>query len=65
MAVEITVNWHFLGNEEDAEVSYSLGSPGRQADRSELEEHYVPAPGIVIPLGSSVLAPGLSKPVSA
>jgi hypothetical protein len=66
VTVDISVNWHFVGNGEDIVVSYSTG----HVERPVTEEHNdvtgddeLPFLGSVLPLSSSVLAPGLSMPV--
>lgn len=65
MPVEITINWNFLGDGEEAHVTY--GTPqGRPAITEESEHETaedLPLPSSVVPLRSSVLAPGLSMPV--
>jgi len=66
MAVEITVNWNFIGEGDNAQVAYATGQPPPEQggqDHAELED--LPFLGSVLPLSSSVLAPGLSMPVPA
>ncbi len=67
MAVEITVNWNFLGDGENAQVAY--GTPAGEAGVAEEPENgdteNFPFFGSVLPLSSSVLAPGLSMPIPA
>jgi hypothetical protein len=64
MTVEILVNWKFVGEEDEALVTYgtSVRPPG-QDDGEENAE--LPLLSSVVPLGSSVLAPGLSMPIPA
>lgn len=67
MPVEITINWNFLGEGENAQVTY--GTPRGQPAQTEESDHKAiedfPSLGSIVPLGSSVLAPGLSMPVPA
>jgi hypothetical protein len=66
MPVEITINWNFLGDGEEAHVSYgTLHADALDAEDSEHESEELPFGDTVVPLGSSVLAPGLSMPVPA
>ncbi len=68
MSVEITVNWHFIGDDEDVQLSYSTSGPngGAAAEHDdERSEDEFPFLGNVVPLTSSVLAPGLSMPLAA
>jgi hypothetical protein len=65
MSVEIVVNWNFRSGGDEAHVSYRTGSV--QADRPDERKGDKPAQSVtrVVPLGSSVLAPGLSMPIPA
>jgi len=60
MSVEITVTWNFVGEDENAQVSYRNGIEAPAPEEQEVE---LPDLGNVLPQGSSVLAPGLSMPV--
>jgi hypothetical protein len=63
MTVEISVNWNFLGDTENAQVTYATKRASLPLDdQAEAEEDF-PFLGSVLPLRSSVLAPGLSMPV--
>ena len=71
MTVEINVNWRFVGDDEDFSLSFSTGPiAARPEARPEADEHErdelreFPYAGSVLPLSSSVLAPGLSMPVA-
>lgn len=66
MTVEITITWNFLGDGEDAHVTYRTPKWLREPDDAERDEadDEFPQAGHVVPLGSSVLAPGLSMPVA-
>jgi hypothetical protein len=67
VTVDISVNWHFIGEGEDLVLSYSTGGhvemvqPDEHDDANGNEDF--PFVGSVLPLRSSVLAPGLSMPV--
>jgi hypothetical protein len=65
MTVEIVVNWNFRSDEDEAHLTYSTGqvAPTRPEEH-ERDEAELPLDRVV-PLGSSVLAPGLSMPISA
>jgi hypothetical protein len=70
VTVDISVNWRFIGEGEDLVLSYSTGHVERPVTE-ELGEDVptdgdgdFPFLGSVLPLQSSVLAPGLSMPVS-
>ena len=63
MSVEIVVNWNFRSGVDEAHLSYRTGET--QAPRRNEQEHDIAAQPLsrVVPLGSSVLAPGLSMPI--
>lgn len=65
MPVEISINWHFVGDGEDAHVSYHVSGTALLDEEAEDHDEEGPAEGRVLPLGSSVIAPGLSMPVGA
>jgi hypothetical protein len=68
VTVEISVNWHFIGEDEDVFLSYgtSIVKDAATEDDSEAQaDNELPFLGSVLPLSSSVLAPGLSMPVPA
>jgi len=65
VAVEITVNWHFVGEGEEAQVTYGIGQAEPAAPERNGDAEAFPFVGGVVPLSSSVLAPGLSMPVAA
>jgi hypothetical protein len=67
MTVEITINWNFLGEDEDAHLSYATShvAPAAQEEHEEDSLEDFPFVGSVLPLSSSVIAPGLSMPVPA
>ena len=64
MTVEISVNWNFLGDGEVTQLRYgakqALAVPGEEQDEASKDSSSL---GSVLPLQSSVLAPGLSMPV--
>jgi hypothetical protein len=65
MAVNISIDWHFVGDDEDAHVRYELVTfTPQEAYPDELASWAAPS-DTVLPLGTSVLAPGLSMPVAA
>lgn len=64
MAVEISVNWNFLGDVENAQVTYATKQAAPPAEQDEGTEDS-PTLDSVLPSQSSVLAPGLSMPVPA
>lgn len=65
MSVDITVNWNFIGDGENAQVTYATPQPAAaESDQGEPAEEF-PFLDSVLPLESSVLAPGLSMPVPA
>ena len=65
MAVEIVVNWNFRNGGEEARGSYRTG-PVQIVLPNERERDKAAQPvSRVLPLGSSVLAPGLSMPIPA
>ena len=67
MAVEITVNWTFIGERDDDAAyltfgTHHIGGSDRddmQRDADETDDVFT----AVVPLGSSVLARGLSLPL--
>jgi hypothetical protein len=64
MGVEITVNWHFVGRDEEAQVAYRPAEPTPPPGLPDASNgNGKLRPGRVVPLSSSVLAPGLSMPV--
>jgi hypothetical protein len=66
MSVEITVTWHFIGDGDEAVVSYHVGNGG-QPQPAENEEHASDDErefAGVLPLNTSVLAPGLAAPLA-
>ncbi len=66
MSVEISVNWNFVGEAESAQVTYTTTQASRAAaEQEEMSEEELPFLVSVLPLQSSVLAPGLSMPVPA
>jgi hypothetical protein len=65
MSVEIKVNWNFIRDGESAQVTYATPQAAAvESDHDEAPEEF-PFFGSVLPLRSSVLAPGLSMPVPA
>jgi hypothetical protein len=67
MSVEVTVTWNFVRDGEQARVSYPLlrvssPLPSQQVEDKEVRDP-LPSLSSVIPLSTSVLAPGLSMPV--
>ena len=65
MSVDITVNWNFIRDGENAQVTYATPqAAAAESDQEEPTEEF-PFLGSVLPLRSSVLAPGLSMPVPA
>jgi hypothetical protein len=66
MPVEITINWTFIGDDdEDARITYHLAAGSYLDEDSDADDSHVPSESRVLPLGSSVIAPGLSMPVGA
>lgn len=69
MSVEVTVTWDFARDGERARVSYPLVrvlSPLRSHGVEDKEvRDTLPSLTSVIPLSTSVLAPGLSMPVAS
>lgn len=64
MTVDISINWNFIGDAENAQVTYATKqAAGPVEDQAETEEEF-PFLGSVLPLRSSVLSPGLSMPVA-
>ena len=67
MMVEITVNWTFHGQRHDDVAQLTYGThhigecdlDGVPPDAADADDVFTP----VVPLGSSVLAPGLSLPL--
>jgi hypothetical protein len=68
VSVEITVNWTFIGESDDdiAHLTFGThhigdrdGEEDAQRDADETDDVFT----AVVPLGSSVLAPGLSLPL--
>ena len=64
MGVGITIKWNFLGDEEHSQVVYSTPVPLVDAPRVEPKKGGLYTT-TVLPLNSSVLAPGLSMPIPA
>lgn len=64
MAVNISIDWHFVGRDEDAHVRYELRTVTPQHAYPDEAPSSTPT-DTVLPLGTSVLAPGLSMPVAA
>lgn len=65
MSVDIKVNWNFIRDGEVAQVTYATPqAAAAESDREEATEEF-PFLGSVLPLRSSVLAPGLSMPLPA
>ncbi len=66
MSLQVTVRWHLVGDRE-VEISYRVGPIGpsgpSQAGREEIVREE-PADR-VLPLGSSVVTPGLSIPLAS
>lgn len=64
MTVEISVNWNFVGDDEAAQVSYGAKEAfAAPTDAQDEPTEDFPFLSSVLPLQSSVLAPGLSMPV--
>jgi hypothetical protein len=63
MTVEIQVNWNFRKDGDEAHVSYRTGKA--EPTHPNGHEHDKRAQSVmrVVPLGSSVLAPGMSMPL--
>jgi len=67
MAIQVTVHWH-LAADRELDLSYQVGPVGPSgpwetwAPEEQAEERPVDR---VLPLGSSVLTPGLSMPLPA
>jgi hypothetical protein len=61
----IVVNWNFRSGEDEAHLTYSTAYVRAvRTDESGREQAELPLDRVV-PLGSSVLAPGLSLPIPA
>ena len=64
MSVKITVSWHFMPNDLSGEppaLGLDLAQNPRRRDAPTMD----PVPDRVLPLGSSVVAPGLAVFVPA
>lgn len=65
LSVDITVNWNFIRDGENAQVTYATPQAApAESDEGQPAEEF-PFLDSVLPLESSVLAPGLSMPVPA
>jgi hypothetical protein len=65
MTVEISVNWNFVGDDEAAQVSYGANQAlAVPADEQDEPTEDFPFLDSVLPLQSSVIAPGLSMPIA-
>jgi len=62
MSVDITVNWNFIRDGENARVTYATPQAAAESDQEQPAAEF-PFLDSVLPLESSVLAPGLSMPV--
>lgn len=65
MAVNISIDWHFVGDDEDAHVRYELVTFEPAEAGPDDDPVWNRPVDTVLPLGTSVLAPGLSMPVAA
>lgn len=65
MAVSISIDWHFVSQDEDAHVRYELTTHATEDIRLSDGERVSKPIDTVLPLGTSVLAPGLSMAVPA
>jgi hypothetical protein len=64
MPVAITVKWNFISDEENVEIGYGVGHEDVLANDNGLNGAHAHEQVAVVPLTSSVLAPGLSMPVA-
>lgn len=65
MAVNISIDWHFVGQDDDAHVRYALTTYATDDVRVSKGESVSKPIDTILPLGTSVLAPGLSMAVPA
>lgn len=69
VTVDISVNWRFISEGEDFVLSYSTGHVERASTELEHDDAAASEEPVfldsILPLQSSVLAPGLSMPVPA
>ncbi|HEX6700309.1 MAG TPA: hypothetical protein VF101_06210 [Gaiellaceae bacterium] len=65
MPVAITVRWNFISDEENVEVTYGVGHEDVPASDNGSSRAHAREQVAVVPLTSSVLAPGLSMPIAA
>ena len=65
MSVDITVNWNFIRDGENAQVTYATPQAHAAESDQRPPADELPFVDSVLPLESSVLAPGLSMPVPA
>ena len=64
MSVSITVKWSFVRSDDERPVEVTYGSSVLEEDDQAHDEPLLEEQTSVVPLGSSVLAPGLSMPVA-
>jgi hypothetical protein len=65
MPVAITVTWNFSNGDENVEIAYGASHEDVPASDNDLNGVHVDEQVAVVPLTSSVIAPGLSMPVAA
>jgi hypothetical protein len=65
MPVAITVTWNFISDDENVEIAYGVGHEDLPSTKNSVNGARADGRVAVVPLTSSVLAPGLSMPVAA